>query len=92
MTEKQTRELDFDAIADAEVGGALAVSRSAKNRGARMTKYGLTTAQLRVVVEYAHRLLVIFRQAGAKKVLHIGKATLRLREHGREEILAMRGL
>lgn len=92
MTGKQSKELDLDAIADAEAFGALAVGGSRKNRGARMTEHGMTTAQLRVLGASARRLFAMLRQVGSKKALHIGKATLQLKQQGRKEILAARGL
>ena len=90
--EKNGKHLDLDAIADAEVFGALAVSSSRRFRGARMTKYGKTTAQLRVLRSSARRVFAMLRQVGAKRPLHIGKATLELTKHGRGETLAVRGL
>ena len=92
MAEKKIYQAYLDAAAEAEVGGALAVSRNPKHRGAKMTASGMTTAQLRVVLDYAHRLVAIMKSVGSRKTLHIGKATLQLTERGREEILAMRGV
>ena len=77
--------LPFESLADA------ALSR-AKNRGARMTKRGVTTAQLRVAREYTRSLFAFLRQLGGGKTIHIGKATLQLRQNGRKAILETRGL
>ena len=82
----------LDAAAEAEMFGALAISSNPKNRLARMTKYGKTTAQLRVIRQSAQRLFAVLRQVGPERMLRIGKATLQLRQHGREEILVTRGL
>lgn len=92
MVEKKIKQLDLDAIADAEAVGALAVGRSPKNRGARMTKHGKTTAQLRVLHASARRVFAMLRQVGTERPLHIGKATFQLKQHGREETLAVRDL
>lgn len=91
MAEKQ-KHLDLDAIAEAERFGALAISSNPKHRRARMTKSGKTTAQLRVILQSAQRLFRVLRQIGPERTLRIGKATLQLRQNGREEILAARGL
>ena len=92
MMRKKGKHLDLDAIADAEAVGALAVSSSRKFRGARMTKHGKTTAQLRVLLSSVRRVFAMIRPVGAKGPLHIGNVTLALTQRGREETLAVRGL
>ena len=42
--------------------------------------------------ESAQRLFAFLRQVGPETTLHIGKATLQLSQHGRQEILSTRGL
>jgi hypothetical protein len=87
---------DLDAVAEAERFGALAISRSSRNRGAKMTKYGLTTAQLRVLKDSASNLVYALKgvkglNAGKKKV-HVGKMILELTERGNTEIVEIRGM
>ena len=90
MPKNKLKSIDWDAAADAEAVGALAVSRSAKNRGAKMTKYGLTTAQLRVLKDSASRLVHVLKRVN--QPLHIGKTILELTARGKKEIVAIRGL
>lgn len=90
MARKPSAPIDWDEVAEAEKFGALAVSRRARNRGARMTKYGLTTAQLRVVGESASRLVATLRRV--KKPLRIGKTRLELSKQGKREIVAIQHL
>ncbi len=82
--------IDWDKVAEAEEFGAMAVSRRARNRGARMTKYGLTTAQLKVVEDSASRLVATLRRV--KKPLQIGKTRFELSEQGKREIVAIQHL
>lgn len=90
MQNRKLNPVDLDAAAEAERFGVLAVSRRSKNRGAKMTKYGLTTAQLRAVVESASHLVCVLKRI--KIPLHVGKATLELSERGGTEIVEMQGL
>lgn len=89
MQKDKLNSIDWDAAAEAERFGALAISRRSKNRGAKMTKYGLTTAQLRVCRESASHLVHILKRV--KQPLHIGKTILELTEQGKkgdEELIA----
>lgn len=90
MSNTKLNPIDLDAAAEAERFGALAVSRRSKNRRAKMTKYGLTTAQLRVVIESASHLIYVLKRI--KKPLHVGKTTLALSERGDTEIVEMQGM
>ncbi len=90
MQNTKLNPIDLDAAAEAERFGALAVSRRSKNRGAKMTKYGLTTAQLRVLVESASHLIYVLKRI--KKPLHVGKTTLEFSERGNTEIVEIQGM
>jgi hypothetical protein len=81
--------IDLDAAAEAERFGALAVSRRSKNRGAKMTKYGLTTAQLRVLIDSASNLVYVLKRV---KKVHVGKMILELSERGNTEIVEIQGM
>lgn len=82
--------IDLDAVAEAERFGALAISRHAKNRGARMTASGLTTAQLRVVGDSASYLVRTLKRI--KRPLRIGRTRLTLRGQGKKEFVAIQSL
>ncbi len=92
MNKNKVSSIDLDAVAEAERFGALAVGRIRKNRGARMTPSGKTTAQLRVIFSSAQRLFAALRQVASEQPLHIGRATLRLKQHGRDATLSAHGL
>ncbi len=80
--------IDLDAAAEAERFGALAISRRSKFRGAKMTKCGLTTAQVRVLVDSASNIFSVLKRV---KKVRAGKTTLAFSEHGDREIVEMRG-
>ncbi len=82
--------IDWDAVAEAETVGALAVSRRSKHRRAKMTTSGLTTAQLRVLRDSVSQLVGALRRSG--KPLRIGNATFELSEQGKKETVAIQGL
>jgi len=90
MPKNKLGPIDWEAAADAEAAGALAVSRYAKHRNAKMTKCGLTTAQLQVLKESASHLVHVLRRV--KQPLHIGKIILELSARGKKEIVAISGL
>lgn len=83
-------KIDLDAAAEAESFGALAINRREKNRGARLTKYGLTTAQLRVLRDSAANMVYLLKRA--QQPVHVGKATFRLSERGDKEIVSIQGI
>lgn len=87
---QKVKAIDWDAVAEAETVGALAVSRRAKHRRAKMTTSGLTTAQLRVLRDSASQLVVVLRRF--KKPLRIGNAVFELSEHGKKEVVEIQGL
>jgi len=92
MNKNKIAPIDLDAVAEAERCGALAVSRTRKKRGARMTPSGKTTAQLRVIFSSAQRLFAALRQVAPGQPLHNGRATLQLKQHGRDATLSAHGL
>ena len=69
MPGKRLKRLDLGGISDAEPAGALAVRRGRRNRGASVTKYGKTTAQLRALRAAAKRVFVMLRQVGSEQPL-----------------------
>ncbi len=87
MQKEKVNPIDWDAVAEAERFGALAVSRRSKNRGARMTASGLTTAQLRVVEDSASYLVRTLKRV--KRPLRIGRTRLELRGQGKKEFVAI---
>ena len=90
MQKEKLNSIDWDAAAEAECFGALAISRRSKNRGAKMTKYGLTTAQLAVCVKSASNLVHILKRV--KQPLHSGKTIFELTAQGKKEIVAIQCL
>jgi|GEM_PF-4453244 len=86
MQNTNLNPIDLDAAAEAERFGALAVSRRSKNRGAKLTKKGLTTAQLRVLVDSASYIFGVLKRV---RKVHVGKTTLEFSERGNKEIVEM---
>jgi hypothetical protein len=81
--------IDLDAAAEAESFGALAISGRSKHRGAKMTKCGLTTEQVRVLVESATD---IFHMLKRVKKVRAGRTTLAFSEHDGKQIVEMKGM
>jgi hypothetical protein len=90
MQKIKSHPIDWDAAAEAERFGALAVSRRKRNRRAKMAKDGLTTAQKAVCMESVVNLVSLLKRLN--KPLHLGKTTLELSQRGAETTVAIHGL
>ena len=87
MQKRKKSRVDWNAVGAAESFGALAVSRRAKNRGARMNRSGLTTAQMQVLEDSASHLVNALKRA--KRPLLTRKLRLELRETGKKDFVAI---
>ena len=81
--------IDLDAVGEAERFGALAISRNPKHRGAKMLKCGLTTDQVRVLVESATNIFDLLKRV---RKVRAGRTTLAFREQDGKQIVEMRGM